>query len=285
MDTTTTTLSMLAAAFTATAVAVAVVRMWSVWDWIARRRLGELAARFRRLSLSEEKLKLWLRIWGITLVASVYILWAVAHMPPLAIFSGFVVYVAPRYIVDFLVRRRARRLRDQLVGSAIALANAVKAGLAIAQGLETVAAETPQPLKAELDRLVFEYQHGRPLREAIEAMRTRLQLEEFTLFALAIEVSLERGGRLNEALDRICNSLREIQRLERRLTTATAAGQRALLMLAMGPIAFVLGLSLIDHEYYTTVFYTLAGQVLLSLTCVLVYLGGRWGWKMIHFDF
>jgi tight adherence protein B len=273
------------AAAGATAAALATVRIGPVWDAIANWQMGELAARFRRLSLSEEKLRLTLRVWGVAWVASIYLLWFVANMPPLAVFVGFIVYVAPRYILDYLVRRRSQKLRDQLVGSAVALANAVKAGLSIAQGFETVAAETPRPLKAELDRIVFEYQHGRPLREAIDAMRTRLNLEEFTLFALAVQVTLDKGGRLNEALDRICNSLREKQRLERKLTASTAAGQHAVIMLTMAPLAFLVGLSLFDREYYRVVFHLLTGQALLAVTCMLVYLGGRWAWKIINFEF
>jgi tight adherence protein B len=285
MDTVTILWIVATAAVSAIAVTLATIRICPVWDSLANRQLGELASQFHRLSLSEEKLRLWLRVWGVTLAASIYLLWSVAKMPPLAIFVAFLVYVAPRYIADYLVRRRSHLLRDQLVASAVALANAVKAGLAVAQGLETVAAETPQPLKTEFDRIVFEYQHGRPLKEAIEAMRIRLNLEEFTLFALAVEVALERGGRLNEALDRICNSLREKQRLERKLTACTAAGQHAIILLSMAPVVFLVGLSVFDSEYYQAVFHLLTGQALLAVTCTLVYLGARWAWKIIHFEF
>ena len=285
MDTLTYIWVLATAAVTSAAVALGMLRIWPVWDRLADYQMGELASRFRRLSLSDEMLRLCLRVWGVTWVASVYLLWFVADMPPLAVFVGFIVYVAPRYILDYLIRSRAQLLRDQLVGSAAALANAVKAGLSIAQGLETVAAETPQPLKAEFDRIVFEYQHGRPLKEAIDAMRTRLNLEEFTLFALAIEVALERGGRLNEALERICTSLREKQRLERKLTASTAAGKRAVMLLTVAPIGFMVALSLFDREYYRAVFHLLTGQVLLAVTCTLVYLGGRWAWKIINFEF
>jgi tight adherence protein B len=285
MDTTTNLWVIAVAAVSAAAVAVALVRIWPVWDALARYQMGELASRFRRLSLSEEKLRMCLRGWGVLWVVSVYLLWFVADMPPIALLIGFLVYIAPRCILDHLVRRRAQRLRDQLVGSAVALASAVKAGLSVAQGFETVAAETPQPLKAELDRIVFEYQHGRPLKQAIDAMRTRLNLEDFTLFALAVEVALERGGRLNEALDRICGSLREKQRLERKLAAATAAGQHAVIILSLAPAVFLVGLSLFNSEYYRVVFHLLTGQALLAVTCLLVYLGARWAWKIIHFEF
>jgi len=285
MSTTTLLRIIAAVACSGTAVAFAAVRVWPAWDVVAEIQLRKFTERFRRLTLSEETLRLWLRIWGVAWGLAVYSLWWVADMPPLALFAGFLIYIAPRYILDHLIRRRSHKLRDQLVGSAIALANAVKAGLSIAQGFETVAAETSQPLKAELDRIVFEYQHGRPLRESLAAMRDRLNLEEFTLFGLAVEVTLDRGGRLNEALDRICISLREKQRLERKLAAATAAGQHAIFMLMLAPPGFLVALSLFNVEYYNAVFHTLTGQAMLAVTCLLVYLGARWAWKIIHFEF
>ena len=44
----------------------------------------------------------------------------------------------------------------------------------------------------------------------------RLRSENFALFAAAMEASRESGGRLNETVDRIAHSVRELQRLERK---------------------------------------------------------------------
>ena len=273
------------AAMTSIAVSLGLVRIGPVWDVLAERQMGEMASRFKRLSLSEEKLRLYLRVWGVVWVTTVVGLWFFASAPPLAIFMGLIVYVAPRYILDHLLRKRARLLRDQLVGSAVALANSVRAGLSVAQGLETVAQETPQPLKAELDRTVFEYEHGRPLKEALDAMRTRLKLEEFTLFALAIDVALDRGGRLNEALERICNSLREKQRLERKLAACTAAGRQAVIFLGLAPIGLLGMFRAFGSSYIDVSFNTFLGQIMLAVAGTLLYLGVRWAWKIVNFEF
>ncbi len=64
-------------------------------------------------------------------------------MPPVAIAAVYLVYVAPRIILDLMIRRRRALLRDQMVTATIALANTSRAGLSLAQGLETVGKETP----------------------------------------------------------------------------------------------------------------------------------------------
>jgi tight adherence protein B len=285
MDSDTRTWVLLISATTAAAVTIGLLRVGPVWDSLASRQMGTLTDRFSRLSLGDEKLRLSLRLWGVGLAVCVAGLWYGAGMPPLAILAGFIVYIAPRYILDHLIRQRSRLLRDQLVGSAIALANSVRAGLSIAQGLETACDDAPQPIKSELHRIVFEYKRGRPLKEAIEATRSKLALEEFTLFALALEVALERGGRLNEALERICCSLREKASLERKLAACTAAGRQTVIFLSAAPVGFVVMFSLFDSEYSRVMFETLTGQFMLAVTCLLVYFGGSWAWRIVNFEF
>mgnify|MGYP007026956784 CR=1 FL=1 len=50
---------------------------------------------------------------------------------------------------------------------------AARAGLSLAQGIENVAQETPEPLATELHRIVRDYRGGRPLprREGAQAVK------------------------------------------------------------------------------------------------------------------
>ena len=45
----------------------------------------------------------------------------------------------------------------------VTLANAVKAGLSLAQALEILAAQCPKPINAEFQQIVAEYKLGKPL--------------------------------------------------------------------------------------------------------------------------
>jgi Flp pilus assembly protein TadB len=64
------------------------------------------------------------------------------------------------------------------------------------------------------------------LPESLRAAKDRLNIDSFTLFAAAILVSLERGGRITDALERISHSLQELQRIERKLEVDTASGKK-----------------------------------------------------------
>ncbi len=267
-----------------TAVYLAVGSAGQVWDSVTRRYVADITPMLDSLSLDRSRLPGYLRIWGISLVAAFVVVAFVLGMPPVALAAVYMVYVAPRIILDFMIRRRRAQLRDQLVTATIALSNTSRAGLSLPQGLETVAKETPEPLAAELRRIVHEYKHGRPLPEALRAAKDRLRIDSFTLFSSALLVSLERGGRITEALERISHSLQEIQRIERKLEVDTASGTKVVYLLTAFPL-FFLALSYFTNPTGTaTVFQSLLGQVILLVVIALAYFSFRWSQRILAIE-
>ena len=254
------------------------------WDGITRRYVADITPMLDSLSIDHRQLPGYLRIWGISLVAAFVIVAFVFGMPPVALAAVYMVFVAPRIILDFMIRRRRSLLRDQMVTATIALANTSRAGLSLAQGLETVANETSEPLASEVRRIVREYRHGRPLPESLTAAKERLNVDSFTLFAAAILVSLERGGRITEALERISHSLQEMQRIERKLEVDTASGQKVVYILTLFPLLF-LGFSYVTNpEGTASVFQSLLGQLILLVIIGLCYFSYRWSQRILAIE-
>ncbi len=255
-----------------------------VWDDVTSRYVADITPMLDSLSLDHAKLPKYLRIWGISLVAVFVVMAFVLRMPPVALAAVYLVYVSPRIILDFMIRKRRAILRDQMVAATIALANTSRAGMSLAQGLETIADETPEPLSAELRRIVHEYRHGRPLSEAIRATKDRLKIESFTLFSAAILVCLERGGRITDALERISHSLQELQRIERKLEVDTASGTKVVYILTAFPV-FFLGLSYVTNpEGTAALLHTILGQLILLLVIILTYFSFRWSQKILAIE-
>lgn len=263
------------------AVAWGLSRVGGVWDQMARAQWARQSEDFRRLGLGTDRLRLWLRIWGGLVIGPFFILWFVLQMFPLALLTALMTYFAPRYVLHHFVRRRQMLIRDQMVGATMGLANAVKAGLSLPQGLSSICREVPEPLVSELRRIEFEYQRGRPLRDAIEEVRQRIDIDAFTLFALAIEVALDRGGNIGEALERISISLQENQRIERKLDADTASGRQIVQILAVFPPFFLGFFYFLDPHAGELLFGTLAGQLVICAVVLLVYAGVAWANKIM----
>jgi len=262
------------------AAATAAGLLGTAWDRFAQRQVDQLGQRFQELGMGAERLQTMLRLWGACLL-SIAVGGVVLRSWPLALVLLWLTYVAPHHFLSAAIRRREKLLRDQMVVASLGLANAAKAGLSLAQGFETVCSETPLPLKNELRRIVFDYHCGRPLRDAIEEVRRRLDLDCFSLFAIAVQVALHRGGRVNAALERISESLYETQRLERKLDADTSSGRQMVLILSLFPLGFLAIFAVVAPHSVALLFQTIVGQVVLAVVIVITYLGIRWAHRIM----
>lgn len=266
------------------AVLVGMQSMGSAWDMITRRHTADLLPLLKALSLDRSHLDKYMRWWGIGLIATFIIVAFVLAMPPISIVTVAMVYAAPRFILRILIERRRKILRDQMVGASVALANACRAGLSLAQGMETVSREIRDPLASEFKRIVRDYEHGRPLPDAIDEVKRSLKVESFTLFAAAILVCLERGGKITATLERISHSLQENQRVEGKLEAETASGRKLVWILAVFPF-FFLGLFAVLHpEGTSALLHTLIGQFVMLAIIALMWLSVWWSRKILAIE-
>ena len=255
-----------------------------VWDRIARRYVADLTPTIQALGIDQTRLPRYLRLWGFALVAVFLFFTVVRWMPPIALAAVYFVYIAPRLWLRSRITRRRALLRDLLVGATEALANTTRAGLALAQGLDSISRETAKPLADELGQIVKDYERGMTLGAAITATKDRLQLDSFAIFAAAVLTSLERGGRITETLERISRSLQENQRLERKMESETASGKRVVVILALFPFMFLLLFLLVYPTGTLMVIDTLIGQIILLVVIVLVYISVLWSQKVLRLE-
>ncbi len=255
-----------------------------VWDAFSKHWASTLTTQLAAVRWDTSRVPQYLRLWGLAMLAAFVVLVFVLKMWPIAIAVVYLIYISPRILMEMSLGRRRSLLRDQLVSACVTLANTTRAGLSLGQGLATTAEETSEPLSQELQHVVHEFQSGRPLAEAIQDAKDRLQLDSFTLFANAILIALERGGRVTEALERISISLQENQRLERKLEADTASGRKVIVTLAIFPFAFVGLFSFLDPQGTALIFQSLPGQIVMLMVIGLVYASSMWGKRILAIE-
>lgn len=270
------------ALFTGMAVFLGVIYLTPLWDCLARRQMGDRIRRFERLGIDSLPIQIGLRIWGICLGLVFCGVWWGLRMPPVALAMTWLVYIAASYVLDALIRQRTRLLRDQMVLASQGLGNTVKAGIGLAQGMESVAEEISEPLSCEFRRIVADFHRGRPLVDAIAAAQQRLQTESFILFGTALQVAIQQGGRITEALLRISHSLQESQRLDRKLQADTASGLRVIQLLALFPLGYLILMHFVARPEVQNLYTTLLGQLILAAVIMIDYFGVRMAVKMLH---
>ena len=186
---------------------------------------GDMADKLRRMRAPTRNLHKYLVLWLLAVGCALVGVWIALDSPLLGAMIALFLTAAPWWLLRRMAQRHRRQIDDQMADAMVMLANGVRAGLSLAQSLEILAAECPRPINAEFHQIIAEYNLGKPLERTLVEAKQRLQSENFALFAAALMASHESGGRLNETVERIAQSVLELQRLERKVLSETAQAQ------------------------------------------------------------
>lgn len=277
-------LSLTSTLLVAAAVITAVRWLLPAWDQLARRYVADLIPRLQALDFEEARIDWLLRAWGVSFCLVIFVVGILLSMLPIALGLCYLVFVAPRFILDYFIERRRETMRDQMVRASVQLASNVRAGLSLPQGFESLARDVPDPLGREFRRIARDFDMGRPLVEALHSVQQRLALEPFTTFATATIVCQQRGGKITEALEQISHTLQEVQRLERKMAADTASGRQMILVLGLFPLGFLAMFYIMDPVSTGSLFNTVLGQLVLLAVGALIYIAVRWALRIINID-
>ncbi|RMG38664.1 MAG: hypothetical protein D6725_06760 [Planctomycetota bacterium] len=212
-----------------------------------------------------------------------FALWWLFRGPWLGGFLGIAVLGLPWYAIRRLAERRRQQIEDQLADAMVSLSSAIRAGLSLAQALEILAQQSPYPLRYEFRQIVNEYRMGKPLEVCLDEARRRLRSENFALFAAAMQASRASGGKLNETVERIAHSVRELQRLERKILAETAQARSAAFYMAITPFAILaIYYFVVDQQNTVRLFTTFLGQMMLATAALLNLIAYLWARRILN---
>ncbi len=203
-------------------------------------------------------------------------------------FWGLVSFAAllffPMMVFKHLREKRRQKLETQLVDGLTTLASAARAGLNLVQSFQLLVTNSTGPIQQEFAQLVREYEMGIDLNQAMRNAANRIESQTYRLTFTAIEMHRTRGGDTAQSMDRIAESIREIQRLDGKLDALTAQGRSQATMMAVMPFVFLVILYLIEPQGVTLLFTTTPGRLLLLGVAGLILLGFLWIRKILAVD-
>ena len=244
----------------------------------------DLADKLRRLRASSRNLHRYLVGWIVTMACAFVGLWVGLDSPVFAALAVVFLAAVPWYLLRRMAERRRLKIEDQLADAMVTLASAVRAGLSLAQAMEILASQCPKPINAEFHQIVAEYKLGKPLERTLTEAKQRLRSENFAMFAAAMLASHESGGRLNETVERIAQSVLESQRLERKILSETAQARKSAVYMAMAPAAILVVYYFVDPVNTAMLFTRMFGQVMLATAVVLDVLAYLWARVILNPD-
>ena len=184
--------------------------------------------------------------------------------------------VLPWLYLGFKKRRRLAAFSGQLADTLQLMSGSLSAGLSLAQSLDTVVREGAEPMAGELRRVLVEARLGVQLEEALMGVAERMGSVDFEWVVMAIRIQREVGGNLSELLNKVAETIREREYLERQVATLSAEGRLSVWILGGLPPAFLSYLALANPPYVKPLVTTPLGLVMMTVMSILLVVGIFW---------
>ena len=170
-------------------------------------------------------------------------------------------------------RRRIARFGEALPEVLDVITRSLRAGHPLPVSLALVARETPEPAGPEFALLVDEVSYGRSVAEALENLYQRVGYPELRFVVAAVAIGHQTGGNLGEILSRLARTLRERQRLTRRVRALSAEGRFSGIALSALPVALFGLINLLSPAYYAEFWASPSAGRVLAFALVLLAAG------------
>ena len=190
----------------------------------------------------------------------------------------------PWFWLGFKRSRRIKAFNGQLAGCLQLMAGSLKAGLSLAQALDTVVREGQEPLAGEFRRALVEARLGVQVEDALESIGERMKSADFEWTVMAIRIQREVGGNLSELLLNVAATLRERDFLRRQVKALSAEGRFSAYILLALPPGIILYMSVSNPVYLSPLIHTPMGYVMLAAMVTLMVLGSVTMKKLIKVE-
>jgi len=198
--------------------------------------------------------------------------------------TGGLALLAPRYLLQFLKRRRLTRFNVQLGDVLVNMSNALKAGFSITQAFKSVVRDGENPIAQEFSVFLQQTRVGMSFSDALASLENRVGSEDLTLVVAAIETARKTGGNLTEIFEQISATIRERLRIERRIRTLTAQQRLQGIVVGFMPIIIIAALMVVDPGMMIPFLHSSLGIAIIAVVTVLILCGALVIRKIIRID-
>jgi tight adherence protein B len=177
----------------------------------------------------------------------------IGRLVMIAAFAFLTGTLLPLMVVQMKANRTRKAMQEQFPVALDVFVRSLRAGHPIAAALNLLTVEMPDPIGAEFRMVADELTYGGELRDALQAMAERWDMEEMHMFVVSLSVQSETGGNLAEILENLVKVIRDRSSMMMKVRALSSEGRMTGTMLTVLPVfAFVL-LFLLNPQFYLEV--------------------------------
>ena len=180
----------------------------------------------------------------------------------------------PKHVVKYLYEKRCDLFTQQMVDGMTILSNGVKAGLSVTQSMDRVVKNLPNPISQEFRLVLSQNQLGQTIEDALTELAERVPRPDVQMFVTSVNILKETGGNMAETFQTITFTIRERQKIEKKIEALTAQGIMQGIIISCIPFVLLVVFFFVDPNYIMPLFTTTLGLIALMVVVTLQIIGG-----------
>ena len=171
----------------------------------------------------------------------------------IAVFAGALGTFLPIMVLQYKATKKRKKMEEQFPVALDVFVRGLRAGHPIAAALDLLTVEMPDPIGSEFGVVVDEVTYGAELRDALQAMAERWDLDDMRMFVVSLSVQNETGGNLAEILDNLSTVIRERHSMMLKVRALSSEGRMTAVMLTILPVFAFTFLFIMNPGFYLDV--------------------------------
>ena len=187
-------------------------------------------------------------------------------------------------LAKYLDGKRRAAFNRQLPEALATMSNALRAGFSISQAFESVVEQGEPPVSEEFAILQRQLKIGMGFEDALESLAQRVGSDDLTLVTTAILISRKTGGNVTEIFDKISETIRGRQKIERKVKSLTAQGRLQGIVVSAMPVFLGVAMTVLKPKMMIPFLTSPAGVLAVLGMFALIAAGWLMIRKIIRID-
>ena len=161
--------------------------------------------------------------------------------------------VIPLLVLNYRATKTRKHMQEQFPVALDVFVRGLRAGHPIAAALDLLTVEMPDPIGSQFGLVVDEVTYGAELRDALQSMAERWDLDDMRMFVVSLSVQNETGGNLAEILENLSKVIRERQSMMMKVRALSSEGRMTATILTLLPVVTFTVLFLLNPKFFLDV--------------------------------
>ena len=205
-----------------------------------------------------------------------YIAYQIIKSNSINIIVCFIVLFIAFFLYDLYLlydyNNKKKMIEEDLLKAIVIMNNAFKIGKNILEAIEIVMNELDGPISDEFKKIHKDIKYGLSLETAFLRFSNRTKIDDVKYITSSLTLLNKTGGNIVKVFDSVEVSFFNNKKLRKELKSLTGASTFLYRFLLIIPIVFVLVISALNANYFTTLITTSLGLIILSVIVILYIL-------------